>query len=372
MRRAVWSGALAAAARRPALGWGAGAFREGYDRSKSAELKQLEAQGGRTADQAHSFYLETLAERGVLGLAAFLLFAGVVVAGGLAALGTGAPAETRLLSAGLLASIAALLVHGLLEDNLSFVPHGALFAANAGLLVAGAPGLRRALRLRIPGALGLAVAVVAGITALASAQAASAALAGRDAMSGGAPQVALADYARAAGLMPWDDQYAIGAAHAAEAAARGDARGARLLDAERFYRSAIAANGSDPVTRHELARLYLANPDRFGAYGGRAAIGELKSALAQNPYYAEIRNDLGVALVRSGDVAGAAREFEAASHGRAGYVDPLVNLAALALQRGDRAEAARLVTEALRRDPASERARAVSAELSQGRSEGAR
>ncbi|HEU4765325.1 MAG TPA: O-antigen ligase family protein, partial [Candidatus Eisenbacteria bacterium] len=125
MRRAVWSGALAAASHRPVLGWGAGAFLEGYDRSKSATLKRLEAEGGRTADQAHSFYLETLAERGALGLAAFLLFSGLVVAGGLAALGTGAPAEARLLSAGLLASLAALLVHGLLEDNLSFAAHGA-------------------------------------------------------------------------------------------------------------------------------------------------------------------------------------------------------------------------------------------------------
>ena len=364
MRRAVWAGALAAASHRPLLGWGAGAFREGYDRSKSATLKRLEAEGGRTADQAHSFYLETLAERGALGLAAFLLFSGLVLAGGLAALGTGAPAEARLLSAGLLASLAALLVHALLEDNLSFAAHGAVFAANAGLLVASAPGPRRSLRLRVPGVLGLAAGLAAAVLAVLSAFGASAAQAGGQAMAGGAAETALANYSRAERLAPWNDAYAIGAAHAAEAAANGGVQSERLGEAERFYRSAIAANGSDPVTRHELARLYLAHPDRFGAEGGRAAIGELRAALAQNPYYAEIRNDLGVALVRSGDLAGASREFETASQGRRAFVDPLVNLAALAIQRGDRAEAARRIGEALARDPGSERARAMQAEIS--------
>lgn len=364
MRRAVWSGALAATAHRPVLGWGPGAFREGYDRSKSDTLKRLEAEGGRTADQAHSFYLETLAERGVLGLAALLLFAGVVLAGGLAALGTGAPAEARLLSAGLLASLVALLAHAFLEDNLSFVPHGAIFAVNAGLLAAAAPGPRRSVRLRASGVLGLAAALVAGALAVTSASAASAARAGDRAAASGASDAARVDYARAARLSPWNDAYAIGAAHAAEAAATGAAQAERLGEAERFYRSAIAANGSDPVTRHELARLYLAHPDRFGADGGRAAMQQLRAALSQNPYYAEIRNDLGVALVRSGDLAGASREFEAAAQGRRAFVDPLVNLAALALQRGDRAGAQRLVGEALARDPGSERALALEAELS--------
>ncbi|HTM00454.1 MAG TPA: O-antigen ligase family protein [Candidatus Omnitrophota bacterium] len=364
MRRAVWSGALAAASHRPVLGWGVGAFLEGYDRSKSATLKRLEAEGGRTADQAHSFYLETLAERGALGLAAFLLFSGLVLAGGLAALGTGAPADARLLSAGLLASLVALLAHALLEDNLSFAAHGAVFAANAGLLAAAAPGRKRALRLRAPGVLGLAAALAAGVLAVLSAFGASAAQAGGQAMRSGAAEAALASYERADRLSPWNDAYAIGAAHAAEAAAVGGAAGERLGQAERFYRGAIAANGSDPVTRHELARLYLAHPDRFGADGGRAAIGELRAALAQNPYYAEIRNDLGVALLRSGDLAGATREFEAASQGRRAFVDPLLNLAALAIQRGDRAEAARRVGEALARDPGSERARAMQEEVS--------
>src|SRR5262249_52225470 len=57
MRRAIWSGALDAALRRPVLGNGIGAFREAFDRAKSPTMKQLEAEGGRTADQAHNHYL---------------------------------------------------------------------------------------------------------------------------------------------------------------------------------------------------------------------------------------------------------------------------------------------------------------------------
>jgi Flp pilus assembly protein TadD len=83
----------------------------------------------------------------------------------------------------------------------------------------------------------------------------------------------------------------------------------------------------------------------------------------QNPYYAEIRNDLGVALVRTGDDAGAAEAFRAASEGRRAFVDPLLNLAALAVRHGDRAEAARKIDEALARDPESARARAMKAEI---------
>ena len=367
MRRAVWSGALAAVAARPVTGWGVGAFREAFDRSKSATMKRLEAEGGRTADQAHGFYLETLSERGVLGLAAFLLFTGMVLAGGLAALGSGAPVQLRLLSAGLLASLAALLAHALFEDNLSFVAHGAVFAANAGLLVAAAPGGSNPRRMGWLGTLGIAVALGAASLSLVSAAAASSALSGRDDLRRGNAPAALSEYAKAARLAPWDDRYAIGAAGAAAASAASSApagRAARLTEAESFYRSAIAANPSDPVTRHELARLYLANEDRFGAAGTAAATRELRLALEQNPYYAEIRNDLGVALMRAGDAAGAERAFTEAGGGRRDFVDPLLNLAALAIQRGDKAEAARLIDEALARNPGSQRANAMKAELS--------
>lgn len=361
LRRAIWTGAIAAFAARPVLGWGIGAFREAYDRSKSDTLKRLEAEGGRTADQAHSYFLVTLAERGVLGLAAFLLFAGLCVSAGLGALGTG-PAEGRLIVAGLVASVAAVLAHAALEDNLSFAPHGTLFFANLGLLAAAAPrtpassgrwirGLSRAGMLLAVLGVGLA-----GASAVASAEARQ----GDAALVAGAKNRASACYTTATTLAPWSDE--LWAGRALTALARGREAFA-LREAETSYRKAIAVNGSDPVLRHQLARLYLSNQQEFGAPGAMAAVHELSAALAQNPYYLEIRNDYGVALLATGDRAGAVAQFRAASDSRRDFVDPLLNLATLELQDGNTAEATRLIDSALDRNPGSARAAAMHARL---------
>ena len=357
MRRAVWSGSFAALAARPVLGWGIGAFREAYDRSKSDRLKRLEAVGGRTADQAHNFFLETLVERGVLGLAAFLAFVALCAAAGLAALREGAR-EHRVLAAGLLASVAALLGHAALEDNLSLVPHGTLLFANLGLLVAIAPGPKDAPthRARWAGAAGVLVAVFGvGVSGL-SAVAATASQEGATAMAAGRLDEASTLFAAATQLAPWEDRYAAARAKAAEVSARAGRGGAALREAESSYLRAIALNGSDPVTRHELARLYLAHSAEFGSAGTVSALRELRAALAQNPHYAEIRNDLGVALLAQGDRAGAIAEFRGATEGRPEFVDPLLNLATLAREDGKLVEAKQLVTLALERNPGSARA----------------
>jgi O-antigen ligase/Tfp pilus assembly protein PilF len=360
MRRSVWSGALRATLERPVAGWGPGAFREAFDRAKGATMKRLEAEGGRTADQAHSLYLVLSAERGVLGLAAFSLLVGLILAGGL---GAGSPAEARLLSAGLLASLVALLAHAALEDNALLIPHGTILYANLGLLAAAAPGAKSAVRGRGLGLVGLAV-VVAGIAVAGmSATAGAAAIRAREAVRSGDALRAMATYAAAARMAPWDDRYAIGAAKAAEAASTTGMSAARIGSAATYYRRAIAANPSDPVTRHELARLYLAHSDIFGESAARDAAAELRAALAQNPYYAEVRNDLGVALLRMGDREGAVNAFRRAGDGRREFVDPLLNLAALAQERGDRAEAARWIDAALERNPGSVRGLAMQAAL---------
>ena len=355
MRRAVWSGAIRATAARPLFGFGPGAFREGFDRSKGATLKRLEAEGGRTADQAHSLYLVLSTERGVLGLAAFVLLAGLILAGGLAALGTGAPVDARLLLAGLIASTVALLAHGVMEDNATFIPQGTSLFAALGLIAAAAPGAKATRRSRSFGALGLATVCAAFALSVLSA-------------SAGAASTSPAEAFR---IAPWQERHALDAAKASEAAARSGDRAARLRDADRFYRSAIALNPSDPVTRHELARLYLSNADVFSAAGmggAREAVAQLTLALEQNPYYAEIRNDLGVALLRVGDRAGAEVAFRNAAEGRRDFVEPLLNLAALAVERGDRAEAARRIDQALERNPGSARALAMRAGLASGES----
>jgi len=356
MRGAVWQGSLAATAARPVLGWGIGAFREAFDRSKSDTMKRLEAEGGRTSDQAHGYYLATLVERGVPGLAFFVLLAVAALAAGMATIGSGAPAEARLLAAGLVASVAALLTHAFLEDNLAFAPHAVLLHANWGLLLASAPA-GHATRRRFPalGAAGIAVALVAVAFSLQSARAEAAALdAARDGASGAA-RAAQAGYAEAGRLAPWSDKHALGEAKAAEALGE-------FLRAESAYRRAVTLNPSDPVTKHELARLYLGNEERFGAQATPKATTLLEAALAQNPHYAEIRNDLGVARLRAGDRAGAIVAFREASEGRTPFVDPLVNLATLALEDGDRATAASWARRALERNPGSARARAIASD----------
>jgi putative inorganic carbon (HCO3(-)) transporter len=363
MRRAIWSGALAAAAHRPLLGSGIGAFREAFDRSKSPTMKRLEAEGGRTADQAHNHYLGLLAERGVLGLAAFAILAALVFGAAATAMASGTPAMGRVLVAGLAGSVVALLAHGLVDDNLVLVPHGTLLFANLGALAA-APVAARcpmlggwALRAtRLTAALAMSVSILS-FAASRKAEAAS-----FEARVGSAGSAAV-EMRTASDLAPWRDDLAVAHAMQAEAWFRQGAGEQALREAEGAYRRAVAINGSDPVTRQELARLYLAHPDVWGADGDRAALDQLRKATAQNPYYAEIQNDLGVALLRVGDRDGARQAFLSASQAARRLVDPLLNLAALAIESGNTGEARSWLTKALERDPDSARARALLAKL---------
>ncbi len=372
MRREIWAGALRAAAARPVTGFGFGAFREAFDRMKDDRMKRLEAEGTRTADHAHNEYLQTLSERGVLGLAAFLAVAVLGLAAAWFTLSAGGgPAATRWLVLGFAGAVVALLAHATLDVNLVLAPHATVLYADLGLLAAVAPAPKRAPR-RSPwrAAAGVLVACAAlGASTLSFAASRDADAASR-ALATGAPQQAAALYARASGTAPWNDGYAVSLAQAEEQAAPGSAQALRA--AEGAYLHAIAVNGSDPVTRQELARLYLSHPDVFGTAGRDAALAQLERALAQNPYYAEIRNDLGVALLRSGDRAGAQRAFRLAAQGRREFVDPLLNQAALSLESGDTAAARSLIQEALARAPHSERALHMAASLpaappSQGR-----
>ena len=363
MRRAIWSGALRATAQRPVLGSGIGAFREAFDRSKGTTMKRLEAVGGRTADQAHNHYLGLLAERGVLGLAAFALLTALSLGAAAAALASGTPTMGRVLVAGLAGSVVALLAHGFVDDNLSLIPHGNILFANLGLLAA-APGLSKT-RTRGSawfGRAGMLTALLAMFVSLASFAASRQAYAGAESARAGHVERATAEFRAASDLAPWRDDFAIGHGEQAEAWARQGAGTPALKEAEAAYRSAIAVNGSDPVTRQELGRLYLSYPDVWGDGVNRALV-ELRAAVAQNPYYPEIQNDLGVALLRAGDRSAAREAFGRAAGGAREFVDPLLNLAALAIQSGDLVEARVWVMRALERNPRSDRARSLLAEL---------
>jgi O-antigen ligase len=363
MRLAIWSGSMRAASHRPVLGSGPGTFQQAYDLHKDATLKRLEAEGGRTADHAHNHYLELLVEGGFLGLIAFVATAALSLAAAAAALRRRSPARERVLVAGFAASAVALLANGALDYNLSLIPHAVLLFAILGILAA-APGATGApARFPRAGLAGAAVALLAVGAALASYGAARWADAATREARRGRPDLAARNYAAASRLAPWNDGHAI--AHAAQAARLAERGGgaAALREAEAAYRRAIRVNASDPVTRHELARLYLAHREVWGDAGVREAKVQLTAALAQNPYYAEIRNDLGVAQLWSGDRVAAVDTFRRATDGRRNFVDPLLNLASLALESGDAAEARAWVRQALERDPTSLRARDLQARL---------
>jgi hypothetical protein len=366
MRRAIWSGALDAAMHRPVLGYGIGAFREAFDRRKSPTMKQLEGEGGRTADQAHNHYLGILAERGALGLAAFAVLTALTLGAAAMAMASGTPAMGRVLVAGLAGSVLALLAHGLVDDNLSLVPHGTLLFANLGLLAAAPAADRRGARRPrwTSRTLTLAALLAMGVSTASFAGSRAAQAASSDARLGRA-DLAVAGYRTATRVAPWRDDFAVARAEQAEAWARQGARTPALLEAEASFRRAIAINGSDPVSRQELARLYLAHPEVWGTPGAERALGQLRLAVAQNPYYPEIQNDLGVALLRAGNREEARQAFLRGAQGRREFVDPLLNLAALAIESGDAVEARSWLTQALERDPGSDRARTLLARLSQ-------
>jgi len=266
----------------------------------------------------------------------------------------------RVLVAGLAGSVVALLCHGLVDDNLALIPHGTLLFAGLGLLAAAPAGARRESRpSRGYARAGMLAAVVAaGISVLSFGASSTARAASSEALAG-SPERALARWRTATHLAPWREEFALSRGEAAEALARQGAGTSAYREAEGAYRSAIAINGADPVTRQELARLYLAHPDVWGGAGTGLALEQLRIAVAQNPYYAEIQNDLGVALLRSGNRADARAAFDRAAHGRPGFVDPLLNLAALAIESGDRVEARSLLEQALQREPTSARARSL-------------
>ncbi len=365
MRREIWAGAAAAAAARPIAGFGFGAFREAFDRMKNERMKRLEAEGTRTADHAHNEYLQLLAERGALGLAAFLVMAVIGLAAAWVTLGTGGgDAAERWLVLGLSSAVVALLAHATLDGNLALAPHATLLYGDLGLLAAAAPAPLRAARRTTWGAgVGVVAAVLGiGVATMSYAAARDADTAAR-VLGAGRPGPAAGLLARATRLAPWNDTYAVSLAHAEELEAAQVSLATPLRDAEAAYRRALAVNGSDPVTRQELARLYLAHPGLFGVRERAEARAQLERALQQNPYYAEIRNDLGVALLESGDRAGAERAFRLATQGRREFVDPLLNLAALALQSGERGGARALIEQALERAPHSERALRMAASL---------
>lgn len=109
-REALWTASLELTGARPLLGWGVGSFAPAYD--------SLYAPGSPAAHRprgtAHNWYLNTLAETGVLGLAALALVA-ITAAVILRRTHRGGEPRQRLLALGLTLSLAGALVYGVVQ-----------------------------------------------------------------------------------------------------------------------------------------------------------------------------------------------------------------------------------------------------------------
>jgi hypothetical protein len=242
-RSYYWRAAAHEIAARPLLGGGAGSYATWWVRTRSLPL---------TTTEAHSLYLETLAELGPLGLvlAAAALGGPLLAAARLRSSAWGPPA---------LAALVAYAVHAAVDFDwelagvtLPFVVLGASAAVHAS---ASRPGL--AVRGRVLAAGGLAALAAAGILALAGSTRLAAA---SDAEAGRHFEIAAERARSALRFAPWSaDAWLV---IARSRLALGERSGARAA-----FRSAVGLDGSDWQTWSELAAV-------SSGEGRRAALAE--------------------------------------------------------------------------------------------------
>lgn len=136
-RITVWVSTLEALPDYWLFGSGAGTFRWVFTQYKSAAVDPL------IYDHAHNGYLELLLEYGLIGS---LLMAGFVMAAlwrGVRALKTAHDVRTQLLRLGLLLGVLAMLLHELVDFNLTIPANGVVFFAMLGALSAAQRNGRR-------------------------------------------------------------------------------------------------------------------------------------------------------------------------------------------------------------------------------------
>jgi len=107
--------------------------------------------------------------------------------------------------------------------------------------------------------------------------------------------------------------------------------GNKLVEAEESYRHAVALADTLAFLRFEYADV-LRRMER-----SRDALEHLSAAVRIRPEFPTARNNLGILLAESGDLAAAEREFREAVRLAPGWADPLQNLARLYAMTGDTA-----------------------------------
>ena len=133
VRIVVWVGAWRMFRDHPAVGGGLGTFQVLFPRYRPAELEAAEATFN--ALHAHSEYLQTLAEQGIVGGAALLFLVGSVAAVGLRGLREAEGRADRWMLCVLLAAAAGTLTHGVVSVALRWVVCPTFFWLVLGLVV---------------------------------------------------------------------------------------------------------------------------------------------------------------------------------------------------------------------------------------------
>jgi O-antigen ligase len=122
VRMRIWRDAVRLAGAYPLTGCGARAFQSSFYAWQTVP-------GTETINFAHCDYLQALAELGIPGFVLVIAAVGFAVASSIKATGAAAGAVERFLAAGCFGSLAAILLHSLVDFNM-YVPANAMAAAS--------------------------------------------------------------------------------------------------------------------------------------------------------------------------------------------------------------------------------------------------
>lgn len=136
VRPLIWRGTMAMSRARLVLGHGLGAFSIDYPKFRPPEYFLL-AKAANLTDHAHNELLETLAEQGIVGLAATIWLWVAALRLGLQRLRE--TNEHRCLRAGLLAATGLFMLHGMVDVDLRYPPNQTLFWFLLGAIASGSP-----------------------------------------------------------------------------------------------------------------------------------------------------------------------------------------------------------------------------------------
>jgi O-antigen ligase/Flp pilus assembly protein TadD len=147
VRPMIWKATFRMIAARPLVGHGLGTYVAEYPKVRPPEYF-LRPKATNVTDHAHNELLEITAEQGLIGLAATLWLWVTAVWCGIRACRQSAGAERRAVL-GLLGAMLVLMLHGMVDVDLQYLPNQSLLWLLMGLLVAVDPTPARRVRITI-------------------------------------------------------------------------------------------------------------------------------------------------------------------------------------------------------------------------------